>query len=104
MPKVGLRESFELQTRDKYTKVQCEIGVTCDGRELPNMSVIGGALEEAIALFQTRITESYQVVPARKEFETVSQPAVANATPVVPVIPEPEPVPAVQPAKPVPFG
>jgi len=96
MPKVGLRESFELQTRDKYTKVQCEIGVTCDGRELPNMSVIGGALEEAIALFQTRITESYQVVPARKEFEQV------NATPVS--VNQPEPVPAVQPPKSVPFG
>ena|SRR5215472_774547 len=102
MPKVGLRESFELQTRDKYTKVQCEIGVTCDGRELPNMSVIGGALEEAIALFQTRITESYQVVPARKEFEQVNATPVANATPVS--VNQPEPVPAVQPPKSVPFG
>ena len=102
MPKIGLRESFELQTRDKYTKVQCEIGVTCDGRELPNMSVIGGALEEAIALFQTRITESYQVVPARKEFEQVSNPAAAVAATVAHVN-EPAPAPVVTP-KPVPFG
>ena|SRR6516225_2491763 len=103
MPKVGLRESFELQTRDKYTKINCEIGVTVDGRELPNMSIIGGALEEAIALFQARITESYQKVPARKEFESVAQ--VAQVTPIQQAQPVSVEQPApVAPVKTVPFG
>jgi len=110
MPKVGLRESFELMTRDKYTKINCEIGMTCDGRELPNMAVLGGALEEAIALFQERITESYKVVPARNEFEQpqASQPSTVTQLPEQPVqltedegavsvvTPKPQPV--------VPFG
>jgi hypothetical protein len=74
MPKVGLRETFDLKTRNDYRKVTCEIGVSIDGRELPNMSVLGFALEEAIALFQAKITESYKVVPARVGTTEISQP------------------------------
>lgn len=65
MPKIGLRETFELTTRNQYTKVSCEVGVTLDGRELPSMSVVGAALEDAIKLIQDKVTESYKVVPER---------------------------------------
>jgi hypothetical protein len=65
MPKTGLRQTFDLTTRNAYTKCECEVGMTIDGRELPSMSVLGAALEEAIELIQTRVTESYKVVPAR---------------------------------------
>jgi len=101
LPKVGLRESFEMNTRDKYTKVECEVGMTVNGRELPNMAILGAALEEAIKLIQERVSESYKVVPPRNEFEQPAQPArpspvgtVADLTshPTQPVV------------KPVPFG
>jgi hypothetical protein len=65
MPKVGLRETFELKTRNDYTKVECEIGISVNGRELPSMAVMGAALEDAIKLFQERVTESYKAVPER---------------------------------------
>lgn len=65
MAVVGLREKFELETRNKYTKVECEIGMKVDGKELPTMAVLGAALEEAIELIQLRISESYEVVPPR---------------------------------------
>jgi hypothetical protein len=54
-----------METRSKYTKVSCEVGLSVDGRELPSMEVLGKALEEATELIQQRVTESYQVVPAR---------------------------------------
>jgi hypothetical protein len=63
--KTGIRQEFELFTRDRYTKVKCEMHVMVDGRELPNMDVIGGALEAARELFQQKVTESYQRVPER---------------------------------------
>jgi hypothetical protein len=65
MPKTGLRASFDLETRNKYTKVDCEIGLNVNGRELPSMAVLGEALEKAIELIQNSITESYKVVPPR---------------------------------------
>jgi hypothetical protein len=39
--------------------------MSVDGKELPNMAVLGKALEEAIELIQNRVTESYKVVPER---------------------------------------
>ena len=97
MPKVGLRESFEMNTRDKYTKVECEVGMTVNGRELPNMAILGAALEEAIKLIQERVTESYKVVPARNDFEQTRPSPVGTvadlATPVTPAHPEVKPVP-----------
>jgi|SRR5215831_8459777 len=65
MAKVGLRQTFEMETRNKVTKVNCDITFNVDGRELPNMSVLGAALEEATQLIQTRVAESYKEVPAR---------------------------------------
>jgi len=104
MPKVGLRESFEMETRDKYHKVNCEVGMTVDGRELPNMSVLGAALEEAIKLIQERVTESYKVVPPRNEFVTdgAQQPAQVTQLPVPATVPEPVSQPT--PPRTVPFG
>lgn len=66
MPKNGLRQTFKLKTRG-MSEVDCEIGITIEGRELPNMAVLGGALEDAVALVQTKVTESYKVVPERVE-------------------------------------
>lgn len=65
MPKIGIRNEFDLKTRNEYTKVNCEIGMTVDGRELPTMAILGDALEKAIESIQQRITESYKVVPER---------------------------------------
>lgn len=123
MPKVNLREEFDMTTRDKYTKVGCAIGMTVDGKELPNMAVLGNALEEAIKLIQERITESYKVVPPRNEFEDIkpgsltginkpAQPTQVNepvvppqpaqpAQPTQPQQPVNEPTPTL---RPVPFG
>jgi hypothetical protein len=65
MPKTGLRQTFDLTTRNAYTKCGCEVGLTVDGKELPTMAVLGAALEEAIELIQKKVTESYKVVPER---------------------------------------
>jgi hypothetical protein len=65
MPKTGLRQTFDLTTRNAYTKCSCEVGLTVDGKELPTMAVLGAALEEAIELIQKKVTESYKVVPER---------------------------------------
>jgi hypothetical protein len=68
MPKIGLTHSGQLETRNAYTKVECEINVKVDGRELPSMEVIGAALEEANTVFQQHIKDSYKV-PARVDTE-----------------------------------
>jgi hypothetical protein len=96
MAKHGLRTSFEMQTRDRYTKVNCELGLNVDGRELPNMEVLGGALEEASKLIQERVTESYKVVPPRDAFTDTTQP---EPVPQVPAAPVASPAPVAQPAQ-----
>jgi len=109
MAKTGLKSSFELTTRTPATKVACEVSLIVDGRELPNMAVLGEALEAAVVLIQEKVTESYKEVPARvaevasvantaNPVPQVSQPSVpATVIPVeVPKVetePEPEPVP-----------
>jgi hypothetical protein len=65
MPKTGMRQTFDLTTRNAYTKCDCEVGLTVEGKELPTMAVLGAALEEAIELIQKKVTESYKVVPER---------------------------------------
>lgn len=65
MPKSGLRQEFELSTRSQYTKVDCEMSLSVNGKELPNLEVLGRVFEECLALVQTRVTESYKVVPER---------------------------------------
>jgi hypothetical protein len=65
LPARTLRDSFELETRNKYTKVACDVTIKVDGRELPNMAILGEALTEAIEMIQQKITASYQIVPVR---------------------------------------
>ena len=63
MPTTGLTQEFELSTRNEYTKVKAELGFKVEGRELPNMEVLGAALEDAIELIKLRVKESYKVPP-----------------------------------------
>jgi hypothetical protein len=63
MPTTGLRQEFDLSTRNEYTKVKAEVGFKVEGRELPNMDVLGAALEAAIELIKNSIRESYKVPP-----------------------------------------
>lgn len=81
MPASGLRQEFEMETRDRYTKVKTEVGIKVDGKELPNMAVVGAALDEAIELIKTRIKEAYTKVPERPAETPVAQP-YANANKV----------------------
>jgi hypothetical protein len=91
MPKMSLNETFEMETRNKYTKVECVLAISINGRELPNMSVVGEALEKAIELIEDAVKKSYEVVPPRDVDQTnvVAQPA--------PVQPVAQPVPAAVP-------
>jgi hypothetical protein len=82
MAKLGLRHTSEVQTRDKYTKVNMELGMTIDGKEIPNAAILGSALEDAVKLIQERITESYQVVPARQDAPPVGAVVTPTALPV----------------------
>lgn len=61
----AVKMAFELSTRSEFTKVDCEIGMSVEGKELPTAGVLGAALEDAKALIQKRVTESYQTVPVR---------------------------------------
>ena len=65
MPVTGIRQEFQLTTRSAYSKVECELGIKVTGNELPNMAVLGDALENAIKEIQRIITESYVKVPER---------------------------------------
>jgi hypothetical protein len=82
MPKNAFKMAFKLTTRNKYTELDCEIGMTVDGRELPTMAILGSAMEEAVELIQKRVTDSYAVVPPRAEvILTPDQNAVSVVTP-----------------------
>jgi len=87
---MGLRESFEMETRNKYTKVNCEMAISVDGRELPAMGVVGEALEQCIKLMEEAVKKSYEVVPPRD----VDQTNVAQLPGAIP-----EPTPVAQPVK-----
>lgn len=64
MPRHELSQEFDLRTRG-MSKAECTVSIKIDGRELPNMAVVGGALEEIIKLVQERVTDSFKVVPER---------------------------------------
>jgi hypothetical protein len=87
MPEVGLRQKVELETRNRYTKVDCEFGMKLNGRELPNMAVLGEALEKAAEMIQEHIKQSYEVVPERDNTTPV-----AHTPEAAKVESEPEPV------------
>lgn len=65
MPRVALEMETELTTRSTFSKVDCELTLTVNGRELPNTAVLGDALEKAFAEVQRIVTESYATVPER---------------------------------------
>jgi hypothetical protein len=67
MPKTGLTYDAQVETRNSFTKVDTKFQMIVDGKELPSMAVLAEALEAAIELFQTKIKDSYKVVPARVE-------------------------------------
>ena len=60
----AIRTEFDLVTRFN-AKVECEIGLKVNGRELPNLAVLGEALEQAVETVQRIVTESYAKVPER---------------------------------------
>lgn len=65
MPKLGMHETFDMQTRDRYTKVECELSITVDGKELPTLGVVGEAIELCVTLVQEHVKRSYEAVPER---------------------------------------
>ena len=67
MPITGLKYEAEMSTRTQFTKVKAEVALKVDGKELPNMGVLGEALELAVAIIQQHITKSYKVVPPRTD-------------------------------------
>jgi len=71
MPKSGLKHTLDLTTRDAFTKVECEIGLTISGRELPSLEIMGKAFEVGIKAMQEAITDSYKIVPERIEGATL---------------------------------
>jgi len=102
MAKLGFKHTSEVQTRDKYTKCNFELGMTLDGRELPNAAVLGAALEDAVKLIQERITESYQVVPPRQEVPPTATVTQVPVEPVKPTLGEQiAPVPSIENPQPV---
>lgn len=62
MPKTELTHETEFSTRNNFTKVEAEITLSVKGRELPTTAVLGAALEKAVGLIQSEITNSYQLV------------------------------------------
>lgn len=78
MPRHGLKTNFEMETRNSYTKVDTEISISIEGKELVNMAVMGAALEECIELIKACVKESYKVVPPRAE-TPIAEPYVNTA-------------------------
>ena len=65
MPKTRITQEFELKTRNEYTKVEAELSLMVNGRELPTAGTLGAALEKAVTQLQEEITNAYKLVPAR---------------------------------------
>jgi hypothetical protein len=93
MPKNAIRQEFELSTRSSFTKVECDISLSVNGRELPSLAVLGKALEDAVSLIQTVVSDSYKKVPERVEGTTGMgsqpqlQPQSVRVEPPKPAIP-----------------
>lgn len=73
MPKVGLRQEYEMTTRGLYTKVNVEFNIIVDGKELPSTAVLGKSFDELVQKFQADIKESYETVPERVPTPVTSQ-------------------------------
>jgi hypothetical protein len=63
MPKTRITQEFELKTRNE--KVEAEIQLMVNGRELPTAATLGSALEKGLAVIQEEISNAYKLVPAR---------------------------------------
>lgn len=66
MPRHAVKKEVDLTTRG-FTKVQSEIAIRLDGKELPSLEVIGKAMDQAVELIQQIIQDSYKVVPPRTD-------------------------------------
>jgi hypothetical protein len=109
MAKINLGEEFEMNTRDRYTKVKAHLFIELDGRELPAMSIVGEALQKARELIEEAVKKSYEIVPERVDTPQVQPQTMPTAPSVAEprkVTPEPNnDVAPVEPPKPaVPFG
>ena len=58
--------------------MNCEVGIKIDGRELPNMAVVGEALEAAIEVIMKHVTDSYKEVPERDGATPMAELSVAD--------------------------
>ena len=65
MPKMGSTIEFELQFKDGFTKVEAELQLVVDGRELPNAAIVGEAMEKALVAIQQAVKEGYENVAIR---------------------------------------
>lgn len=65
MPISKVAQEWELTTRNQSTKIEAEISLKINGREIPNLSILGECVEQAIAAIQERVTESYKIIPER---------------------------------------
>lgn len=65
MPKNRIVQETQIETRNSFSKVDTILVLEMNGKELPTLAIMGAALEEAVTLIQTRIKESYAVVPPR---------------------------------------
>lgn len=79
MPKSHVTRELEMTTRNAYDKINAVVSITVDGRELPNLEVLGGSLDKAIEMIQNTITESYKIVPPRVTTTEVMSNNAANS-------------------------
>lgn len=63
MPQTKISEKFELSTRNEFTKVDCEVHIVMDGKELPSLPVLGAALEGMLETLKVVVKESFKVPP-----------------------------------------
>ena len=74
VPKSEVTQEFKLATRNSYTTVDAVITISVDGREPPNLGVIGEAVDKAIELVATHVKESYNKVPERDGTTPIKEP------------------------------
>jgi hypothetical protein len=67
LPATSVWQEFEVEGKDRYRKCQAEITLKVDGRELPNLEVLGRVLEECIERVILRVKESHMEVPPRTD-------------------------------------
>jgi hypothetical protein len=112
MPRSSLTSEFDFQPRNEFrSKVDVKFNMSVDGRELPNLQVLGNAFEKAVELFQAEVKKAFEVVPPRDNTpmsDTLQRPAPPTP-PTPPVngdnkpaqpVAQPAQVPQAQPTQP----